>query len=135
MRQTVRPIDYQPQPPPHNSLTPRASMRAVIAMTDMLHPITLTGNHVQLVPLQVEHADGLARAAEDGELWRLWYTNVPHPDQMLEEIQRRLTLQAIVKASAERGCAPGGSRQRGQHCDRPQREHERHVARCHFYCW
>ncbi len=56
-------------------------------------PTTLSGNHVQLVPLALEHHDGLVLAAQDGELWELWYTSVPPPDKMQTEIRRRLALQ------------------------------------------
>jgi RimJ/RimL family protein N-acetyltransferase len=31
---------------------------------------------------------------KDGGLWDLWYTSVPHPDKMKDEIDRRLALQA-----------------------------------------
>ncbi len=54
--------------------------------------ITLTGQHVALVPLSRCHQDALAEAARDGELWRLWYTSVPEPDGMGAEIERRLQL-------------------------------------------
>ena len=54
--------------------------------------ITLTGQHVALVPLSRSHQDALAEAARDGELWRLWYTSVPEPDDMGAEIERRLQL-------------------------------------------
>lgn len=47
-----------------------------------------------LVPLEASHAQDLAIAVEDGELWRLWYTSVPPPEGMAAEIQRRLALQA-----------------------------------------
>ena len=57
-------------------------------------PVTLVGEHVRLAPLSPDHRDGLADAARDGELWRLWYTAVPSPDGMLDEIERRLRLQA-----------------------------------------
>jgi N-acetyltransferase len=56
-------------------------------------PVTLTGTHVVLEPLAPEHADGLADAVRDGELWRLWYTTIPSPEQMAGEIERRLTLR------------------------------------------
>jgi RimJ/RimL family protein N-acetyltransferase len=49
---------------------------------------------VRLIPLAEEHAAGLADAARDGTLWRLWYTSVPEPDGMTAEIARRLRLQA-----------------------------------------
>jgi RimJ/RimL family protein N-acetyltransferase len=56
-------------------------------------PVTLTGRHVQLVPLAMEHHDGLVAAARDGDLWELWYTTVPAPEQTQVEIERRLGLQ------------------------------------------
>jgi RimJ/RimL family protein N-acetyltransferase len=58
-----------------------------------LEPLTLTGRCVILEPLAEEHHDGLVDAAKDGELWKLWYTSVPAPDTMAEEIRRRLSLQ------------------------------------------
>jgi len=58
-----------------------------------LEPLTLTGRYVILEPLAAEHHDGLVAAAGDGELWKLWYTSVPAPDQMAAEIRRRLALQ------------------------------------------
>jgi RimJ/RimL family protein N-acetyltransferase len=58
-----------------------------------LQPVTLRGEHVQLIPLAPEHAAGLAAAAADGELWKLWYTSVPKPEEMAAEIARRLTLR------------------------------------------
>lgn len=56
-------------------------------------PITLTGRTTTLVPLSLAHHDDLIRATRDGELWRLWYTFVPSPETMTEEIGRRLALQ------------------------------------------
>ena len=49
-------------------------------MTRWIEPVTLTGKHVQLQPLGIEHQEGLQQAAADGELWKLWYTSVPPPD-------------------------------------------------------
>ncbi|HZW19866.1 GNAT family protein [Noviherbaspirillum sp.] len=57
-------------------------------------PLTLKGEHTTLEPLAMSHAEGLSEAARDGELWKLWYTTVPHPDGMKAEIERRLGLQA-----------------------------------------
>ena len=51
------------------------------------------GRCVSLVPLKLDHAADLANAASDGDLWRLWYTSVPHPDKVEDEIKRRLALQ------------------------------------------
>ena len=50
----------------------------------MIRPVpkTLEGNGVRLEPLGPEHAEGLRAAASDGELWKLWFTWVPEPDQI-----------------------------------------------------
>jgi len=42
-------------------------------------PVTLEGHGVRLEPLQPEHENGLAAAAADGELWKLWFTTIPEP--------------------------------------------------------
>lgn len=57
-------------------------------------PVRLEGRHVTLVPLAHGHAPALAAAVADGELWRLWYTKVPAPAEMADEIARRLALCA-----------------------------------------
>ena len=59
-----------------------------------LEPVTLKGPHGGLEPLAREHREGLIEAVSDGELWRLWYYNLPSPEKMTAEIERRLTLQA-----------------------------------------
>jgi RimJ/RimL family protein N-acetyltransferase len=56
-------------------------------------PVTLRGKLVILEPLSRAHHDGLVEAVRDGELWKLWYTAVPAPEQMAAEIDRRLALQ------------------------------------------
>lgn len=56
--------------------------------------VTLHGKHVSLVPLSHAHCEDLVDSARDGELWNLWYTTVPAPEQMREEIDRRLGLHA-----------------------------------------
>jgi RimJ/RimL family protein N-acetyltransferase len=58
-----------------------------------LEPITLQGPHARLEPLSQDHHDGLVEAVKDGELWKLWYTFVPKPEDMRKEIDRRLGLQ------------------------------------------
>jgi RimJ/RimL family protein N-acetyltransferase len=61
--------------------------------TPFTEPSTLSGNDAVLEPLSIEHHDGLVEAVRDGELWKLWYTTVPSPEQMRAEIARRLQLQ------------------------------------------
>jgi RimJ/RimL family protein N-acetyltransferase len=47
-----------------------------------LEYITLKGEVVTLEPLAADHVEPLRIAVRDGELWKLWYANVPSPDQM-----------------------------------------------------
>jgi len=58
-----------------------------------LEPVTLSGPHARLEPLSHQHLDGLTEAVKDGELWKLWYTFIPPPENMGKEIERRLSLQ------------------------------------------
>ena len=60
-----------------------------------LDPVTLRGGLVVLEPLTHDHHDGLVEAARDGRLWELWYTSVPTPEGMREEIERRLGQQLL----------------------------------------
>jgi N-acetyltransferase len=56
-------------------------------------PVTLTGAHARLEPLSPTHVSGLTEAVKDGDLWKLWYTAIPKPENMAKEIDRRLGLQ------------------------------------------
>ncbi len=62
-------------------------------MTKPIAPVELRGAYASLVPLALEHAPALAGASADGELFRLWYTDVPSPDTMEENIRMRLARQ------------------------------------------
>lgn len=44
-----------------------------------VEPVTLARGPVRLEPLGLQHEAGLAAAAADGELWKLWVTSVPEP--------------------------------------------------------
>lgn len=57
-------------------------------------PVTLRGDHLTLEPLSTEHDHALRLAASDGELWKLWYTTVPKPEAMRQEIELRLALHS-----------------------------------------
>jgi RimJ/RimL family protein N-acetyltransferase len=59
-----------------------------------LEPITLHSPRVRLEPLTHIHIDDLVASVWDGELWNLWYTSIPRPEDMRAEIDRRLRLQA-----------------------------------------
>ncbi|WP_308466451.1 GNAT family N-acetyltransferase [Rathayibacter soli] len=56
---------------------------------------TLTGRLATLEQLSTDHTAELADAVADGELWRTWYTNIPTPDAVPAEIDRRLAEQAV----------------------------------------
>ncbi len=64
------------------------------AESTWLQPVELSGAAARLVPLSMEHVEPLQAAVADGELWKLWYTNVPTVEGMAAEIDRRLQLQA-----------------------------------------
>lgn len=42
----------------------------------------IPGDLVVLEPLTLEHVAALSLAVADGELWHLWYTNIPRPSDM-----------------------------------------------------
>jgi RimJ/RimL family protein N-acetyltransferase len=63
-----------------------------------IEPVTLKAAIVTLEPLAREHEAALAKAAEDGELWRLWYTGVASPDKMAEYIATALDQRARLDA-------------------------------------
>ena len=63
-------------------------------MAEWLQPVRLAGAHATLEPLSLEQLPGLTEAAQDGDLYKLWYTAIPSPEGMGAEIQRRLGLQA-----------------------------------------
>lgn len=58
-----------------------------------LSPVILADADVRLEPLAAHHARDLAEVVQEGNLHHLWYTNVPAPDQVHREIDRRLALQ------------------------------------------
>jgi N-acetyltransferase len=55
---------------------------------------TLSNALVTLEALRPGHEHDLARAVEDGELWRTWYTHIPAPGEMAAEIERRVEAQS-----------------------------------------
>jgi RimJ/RimL family protein N-acetyltransferase len=59
-----------------------------------IEPVSLSSPRVDLVPLSLAHRADLAESVQDGELWNLWYTSIPSPEDMTVEIERRLRLQA-----------------------------------------
>jgi RimJ/RimL family protein N-acetyltransferase len=58
-----------------------------------VEPVTLRGVQVTLEPLKREHEAALRNAANDGELWRLWFTSVPAPDAVADYIGVALAMR------------------------------------------
>lgn len=63
-------------------------------MINTSEEICLKGTYCALVPLSHDHHDALVDSVNDGKLWRLWYTFVPEPQKMKENIALRLNMQA-----------------------------------------
>ncbi|HND47838.1 MAG TPA: GNAT family protein [Anaerolineales bacterium] len=55
-----------------------------------LAPITLEGHGIRLEPLTLDHEADLSAAAADGELWNLWFTSVPKPEETKTYIETAL---------------------------------------------
>ena len=51
------------------------------------------GTHVGIVPLDRSHASDLAEVVASGDLHKLWYTMIPAPSMVAEEIDRRNRLR------------------------------------------
>ena len=57
-------------------------------------PVTLERDGIRLEPLSLAHREGIAKAAADGELWNLWFTGVPRPEQTVAWIEAALEGQS-----------------------------------------
>jgi RimJ/RimL family protein N-acetyltransferase len=53
-------------------------------------PTTIEGHGIRLEPLSPDHHDDLRTAVLDGQLWDLWFTSAPEPDQVPAYIGRAL---------------------------------------------
>ncbi len=58
-----------------------------------VEPITLAARGIRLVPLSLDHEDGLRAAAADGELWNIRVTSVPEPGQTRQYIADALAMR------------------------------------------
>jgi len=58
-----------------------------------VEPVTLSARGITLVPLALEHEDGLRAAAADGELWNLRITSVPEPENTRKYIEDALAMR------------------------------------------
>lgn len=60
---------------------------------DFAETPVLAGARVRLEPLSQAHCADLRAAVAVDQLWKTWYTQIPAPEQMADEIDRRLALQ------------------------------------------
>lgn len=76
------------------------SSTSVLRPDKYTHPVSffdapvLANEFVRLEPLAQSHADDLVAAVTVDDLWKVWYTHVPSPDDMVGAIERRLTMAA-----------------------------------------
>jgi RimJ/RimL family protein N-acetyltransferase len=79
-------------------------------------PVTLAAHGVRLEPLEREHHEALAAAAADGELWQLWYTSVPRPEETERYVAQALAgrdaghMLPFVVRELESGAIVGSTR-------------------------
>lgn len=58
-----------------------------------VEPVTLSARGLVLVPLTLNHENGLRLAAADGELWKIRVTSVPAPEQTRQYIEDALAMR------------------------------------------
>jgi len=58
-----------------------------------VEPITLSQGGLRLVPLALEHEEGLRQAAADGALWNIRVTSVPEPQDTHKYIEDALAMR------------------------------------------
>ncbi|QSX32257.1 GNAT family N-acetyltransferase [Shewanella avicenniae] len=89
---------------------------------------SLSGEYVILEPLTLDHLAALSLAVADGELWKLWYTTVPSPDEMKDYILKAIAEEqrgeslAFAVRHRESGAIVGCTRL--CHWDQPNRHIE-----------
>lgn len=72
-------------------------------MDKWLQELTLEGNSVRLGPMSIDHTIDLTHAVKDGNLWELWYTSAPKPENVeayilkaLQEYDLDLSLPFVI---------------------------------------
>jgi len=58
-----------------------------------VEPVTLKARGIALVPLTLDHEEGLRAAAADGELWKIRVTSVPEPQETRAYIESALKMR------------------------------------------
>lgn len=68
--------------------------------TRWIQPINLEGESITLTPLTLDHSADLSRAIEDGDLWQLWFTTIPRPENIQQYIETALAEVSIGRSVA-----------------------------------
>lgn len=70
--------------------------------------VTLTGDYISLLPMDIKYLEGLKEAVKDGELWNLWYTFIPTPDDMeawikkaIQEYEHRVSVPFVIQRKSD----------------------------------
>lgn len=58
-----------------------------------VEPVSLSARGITLLPLSLDHEDGLRAAAADGELWNIRVTSVPEPEHTRKYIEDALAMR------------------------------------------
>ncbi len=58
-----------------------------------VEPVSLSARGITLLPLSLDHEDGLLAAAADGELWNIRVTSVPEPEATRKYIEDALAMR------------------------------------------
>lgn len=58
-----------------------------------VEPVSLSARGITLLPLSLDHEDGLRAAAADGELWNIRVTSVPEPQNTRKYIEDALAMR------------------------------------------
>jgi N-acetyltransferase len=61
-------------------------------------PVTLTGDHVRLVPMTLDHLDALWEAGRHPELWRWTWAAIASPADMRRYVEEALALAAAGRS-------------------------------------
>lgn len=68
----------------------------------------LTGTYVSLLPMDIQYLGELQEAVKDGDLWTLWYTYVPKPEEIeawiikaLQEYDEGYSLPFVIKRNTD----------------------------------
>ena len=93
-----------------------------------IRPVTLTGQHIRLDPLSLDHLDALTGVGLDRELWRWTVSEICSREQMREYIESALRLQkegsALPFATVEQASGRVVGSTRYMNIDRPNRHVE-----------